>query len=136
MPAWRGGLPGAHRIGPMKVHGVAYRSIWPIGRRAVGIIDQTRLPYEFCTVEVSDWHAMAAAISSMQLRGAPLIGVAAAYGIALAMNQDAGDAALDLACQQLLASRPTAVNLRWAVQRVRARLTHRPGPERARTAWQ
>src|SRR5882757_690247 len=100
----------------MKVHGVAYRSIWPIEQRAVGIIDQTRLPYEFCTVEVNDGGAMAAAIASMQVRGAPLIGVAAAYGIALAMNQDADDAALDSVCQQLLASRPTAVNLRWAVR--------------------
>jgi methylthioribose-1-phosphate isomerase len=120
----------------MKVHGVAYRSIWPIERRAVGIIDQTRLPYEFCTVEVIDCDAMATAIASMQVRGAPLIGVAAAYGLALAMNQDAGDAALDVACQQLLASRPTAVNLRWAVQRMRGLLTRQPERERAGTAWQ
>jgi methylthioribose-1-phosphate isomerase len=119
----------------MKVNGVAYRSIWPIERRAVGIIDQTRLPYEFCTVEVTDGRSMAGAIASMQVRGAPLIGVAAAYGIALAMNQDASDAALESACRQLLASRPTAVNLRWAVQRMRALLTGRPSRERAGTAW-
>jgi methylthioribose-1-phosphate isomerase len=119
----------------MKVHGVAYRSIWPIERRAVGIIDQTRLPYEFCTVEVTDGASMAAAIASMQVRGAPLIGVAAAYGIALAMIQDASDASLDSACQQLLASRPTAVNLRWAVRRMRACLTGCPSLERAGSAW-
>ncbi len=120
----------------MKVHGVAYRSIWPIERRAVGIIDQTLLPYEFCPVEVNDWRCLASAISSMQLRGAPLIGVAAAYGIALAMNQNCDDDALDQACRQLLASRPTGVNLRWAVQRMRARLTPLARSERARAAWQ
>src|SRR5271169_5105542 len=103
----------------MNVHGVAYRSIWPVGQRAVGIIDQTRLPYEFCTLELVDSEHMVTAIASMQVRGAPLIGVAAAYGIALAMNRHAADAPLDHACEGLLASRPTAVNLRWAVQRMR-----------------
>ena len=68
-----------------------FRSIWPIGQRAVGIIDQTGLPYEFRTLELESSHALAAAIASMRLRGAPLIGVAAAYGIALATNGDAGD---------------------------------------------
>jgi methylthioribose-1-phosphate isomerase len=119
----------------MNVHGVAYRSIWSIGQRAVGIIDQTRLPYEFCTLELADCSAMVAAIASMQVRGAPLIGVAAAYGIALAMNRDASDAALDQACRQLLASRPTAVNLRWAVQRVGARVRGLGGSDRVDAAW-
>jgi methylthioribose-1-phosphate isomerase len=119
----------------MKVHGVAYRSIWPIERRAVAIIDQTRLPYEFCTTQLADWRAVATAIASMQVRGAPLIGVAAAYGVALAMNEDASDSALEHACEQLLATRPTAVNLRWALQRVRLHLAHRRGAERADAAW-
>jgi len=119
----------------MKVHGVAYRSIWPIERRAVAIIDQTRLPYEFCTTQLADWRAVAAAIASMQVRGAPLIGVAAAYGVALAMNEDASDSALDHACEHLLATRPTAVNLRWALQRMRLHLAHRRGAERADAAW-
>src|SRR6266478_689987 len=119
----------------MKVNGVAYRSIWPIGQRSVGIIDQTRLPYELHTLELADWRAMVTAIASMQVRGAPLIGVAAAYGIALAANQDADEAALDAAGQQLLASRPTAVNLRWAVQRMRARLDALPRSERRAAAW-
>ncbi len=57
----------------MKVNGVAYRSIWPIGQRSVGIIDQTRLPYELHTLELADWRAMVTAIASMQVRGAPLI---------------------------------------------------------------
>jgi methylthioribose-1-phosphate isomerase len=119
----------------MKVNGVAYRSIWPIGQRSVGIIDQTRLPYELHTLELADWRAMVTAIASMQVRGAPLIGVAAAYGIALAANQDADETALDAAGQQLLASRPTAVNLRWAVQRMRARLDALPRSERRAAAW-
>src|SRR5438552_384860 len=80
----------------MKVNGVAYRSIWPIGQRSVGIIDQTRLPYELHTLELADWRAMVTAIASMQVRGAPLIGVAAAYGIALAANQDADEAGVPL----------------------------------------
>ena len=119
----------------MNVNGVAYRSIWPIGQQAVGIIDQTCLPYEFRTVDLADWRAVCVAIASMQVRGAPLIGVAASYGVALATNQDPSDAALDQAYTALLASRPTAVNLRWAVQRMRARLDGLPRSERRTAAW-
>jgi methylthioribose-1-phosphate isomerase len=119
----------------MKVRGIAYRSIWPIDQRAVGIIDQTRLPYEFCTVELVDWRAVAAAIASMQVRGAPLIGVAAAYGVALAARQDPGRGELEAACRELAASRPTAVNLRWAVERMSARLLALPPEARAAAAW-
>jgi methylthioribose-1-phosphate isomerase len=120
----------------MNVNGIAYRSIWPIRQQAVGIIDQTRLPYEFRTLELTEWRSMVTAIASMQVRGAPLIGVAAAYGIALAANLDAADAALETACRELLESRPTAVNLRWAVQRVRERLGRLPPAERVEAAWQ
>jgi methylthioribose-1-phosphate isomerase len=119
----------------MNVNGVAYRSIWPIGQRAVGIIDQTRLPYEFCTLELTNWSTVATAIASMQVRGAPLIGVAAAYAVALAANEDPEDAALDRACETLLASRPTAVNLRWGVHRMRGRLQALPQAERRAAAW-
>jgi methylthioribose-1-phosphate isomerase len=119
----------------MNVDGVAYRSIWPVGRRAVGIIDQTRLPFEFATLELADAAAVVGAIATMQVRGAPLIGVAAAYGLALAMRVDPGDAALDLVCRDLLASRPTAVNLRWAVTRLRDRLQRLAASDRAAEAW-
>jgi methylthioribose-1-phosphate isomerase len=119
----------------MNVHGVAYRSIWPIGQRAVGIIDQTRLPYEFCTLELAEWRAVATAIAVMQVRGAPLIGSAAAYAVALATNEDPDEAFLDLACRDLLATRPTAVNLRWAVRRMRAQLDRLPPSERRTAAW-
>jgi methylthioribose-1-phosphate isomerase len=119
----------------MNVHGVAYRSIWPVAQRAVGIIDQTRLPYEFATLEVATSSDMARAISTMQVRGAPLIGVAAAYGIALAMNEDSSDAALARACAQLIASRPTAVNLPWAVERQRGHLSRMAPARRSEQAW-
>jgi methylthioribose-1-phosphate isomerase len=119
----------------MNVNGVAYRSIWAIDQRAVGIIDQTRLPYEFRTLELTHWGAVADAIASMQVRGAPLIGVAAAFGVALAAHSDSNEAELDRACRALLASRPTAVNLRWAVQRMRARLDPLPREQRGAAAW-
>ena len=122
-------------IACMNVNGVSYRSIWPIGQRAVGIIDQTCLPYEFRTLDLADWREVAAAITSMQVRGAPLIGVAAAYGVALATRQDPSNAALDVACATLLATRPTAVNLRWALQRMRASLELLPHGERRVAAW-
>src|SRR5690348_14003419 len=128
-------LARPNRIAYMNVNGVAYRSIWPIGQRAVGIIDQTCLPYEFRTLDLADWREVAAAIASMQVRGAPLIGVAAAYGVALATNQDPDDGSLDQACATLLATRPTAVNLRWALQRMRARLDALPRGERRAAAW-
>jgi methylthioribose-1-phosphate isomerase len=119
----------------MNVNGVAYRSIWAIDQRAVGIIDQTRLPYEFRTLELNHWGAVAAAIASMQVRGAPLIGVAAAYGMALAVQQGSNEAELDRAYRELVASRPTAVNLRWAVQRMRTRLDALPREQRRSAAW-
>jgi len=119
----------------MNVHGVPYRSIWPVERRAVGIIDQARLPFEFTTLEISDCSAMTRAIAQMNVRGAPLIGVAAAYGVALAMNEDPRDAALELACAALAASRPTAVNLRWALARQRRLLEGLPAGQRAAQAW-
>ena len=74
----------------MKVGDRHYRSIWPVfsdGRRAVGIVDQTRLPFDFRTVELESWTQVATSITSMQVRGAPLIGVAGAYGLALAMQE-------------------------------------------------
>src|SRR4051794_38802854 len=100
----------------MKVDGKAMRSIWlePDGA-AVGIIDQTRLPHVFATARLETLEEAAHAIRAMQVRGAPLIGATAAYGIALAMRAEPSDAALEQACATLLATRPTAVNLRWAL---------------------
>ena len=118
----------------MKVAGVAYRSVWREGER-VAIIDQTRLPFEFHTLRLSTCDEVAHAIRSMQLRGAPLIGAAAAYGLALAMSADASDASLQHAAALLGGTRPTAVNLRWAIERMSAHLRALAAPARAEAAW-
>ena len=118
----------------MKVAGVPYRSVWRDADR-VAIIDQTRLPFEFHTLRLSDCDEIAHAIRSMQVRGAPLIGVSAAYGIALAMSVDASDSGLKLATESLGNTRPTAVNLRWAIERMTLRLRMILPPARADAAW-
>src|SRR5882672_1486602 len=84
-----GGNPAKHR--PMKINGTPYRSVWPIGADAFGIIDQTRLPHEFVTLTLTTADQAAHAIKSMQTRGAPLIGAVAAYGLALAVRADPSD---------------------------------------------
>jgi len=107
----------------VKVNGTPYRTIWPAGDGwAVEIIDQTRLPHEFVTVRLETADDAATAIRDMWVRGAPLIGATAAYGMALAMHTDPSDANLDAAAEQLMATRPTAVNLRWAVDEMKALL--------------
>jgi methylthioribose-1-phosphate isomerase len=118
----------------MKVGGISYRSIWRDGDR-VGIVDQTRLPFEFHTLRLDSCAQVGHAIRSMQVRGAPLIGAAAAYGIALAMSEDGSDANLEHAAQLLGATRPTAVNLRWGIERMRVHLSPLPPPARAQSAW-
>ena len=120
----------------MKVDGVAWRSIAEDGPHAVRIVDQTRLPFAFATLRVDGVDGIAEAIRSMKLRGAPLIGVAAAYGLALAMQRDSADAALAGAHAMLLSTRPTAVNLRWALARMRSLLQPLPPAGRAAAAWQ
>ena len=92
----------------MNVGTTHYRSIWPIGDDAVGIIDQTTLPHSFATRTVTGSDDMIAAIKTMAVRGAPLIGVAGAYGLALAMRDNPSDAHLAVAYQRLSAARPTA----------------------------
>ena len=120
----------------MKVSGKHYRSIWAeADRSAVHIIDQSRLPHVFETLKIDSVEAMAEAIKSMRLRGAPLIGVAAAYGIALAMNRANTDAAISKATNSLRATRPTAVNLAWAIGRMREALKDVKPAARAEAAW-
>ena len=119
----------------MKVAGVAYRSIWREVDR-VAIIDQTRLPFEFHTLRLTDQDEAAHAIRSMQVRGAPLIGATAAYGIALAMSADASDAGLQAAAKLLGGTRPTAVNLHWAIERMRRRLQALAPGARAAASWE
>ena len=107
----------------MNVAGRPTRTIWPTeDGTAVEVIDQTRLPHEFVTRRLSTLADAAEAIWTMVVRGAPLIGVTGAYGVALAMRQDASDEGLDGAVATLAATRPTAVNLRWALDRMAAAL--------------
>jgi methylthioribose-1-phosphate isomerase len=117
----------------MKVHGRHFRSLWvePDGW-SVGAIDQRRLPHEFVIARITDCDAAAEAIRSMLVRGAPLIGATAAYGVALAMRADSSDAALDRAYDALIATRPTAINLKWALEVMREVLL--PLPPSARTS--
>ena len=121
----------------MKINNTPFRTIWPSSdNAAVEIIDQTRLPHVFATLRLNTMRDAERAIKDMQVRGAPLIGVAAAYGVALAMRENASDTALVEACSVLLAARPTAVNLRWGVEQMRSLLAPLPASERAAAAWQ
>ncbi|HEY1426627.1 MAG TPA: S-methyl-5-thioribose-1-phosphate isomerase [Caulobacteraceae bacterium] len=101
----------------MRVNGQPMRTIRPLADGAVEIIDQTRLPWSLEHVRLTTLQDAARAIADMLVRGAPLIGVTAAYGLALALREDPSDAALDAASATLLATRPTAVNLAWALAR-------------------
>ncbi len=104
-------------------------------RRVVEVIDQTRLPQESAFVPLATAADAARAIATMQVRGAPLIGVTAAYGLALALGGDPSDAGLRDAFAMLLAARPTAVNLHWALERVRAAVAPLSPFARADAAW-
>jgi methylthioribose-1-phosphate isomerase len=118
----------------MKIKGKPYRTIWP-ANSGVEVIDQTKLPHEFVTVKITTLKLAADAIRNMVVRGAPLIGATAAYGVALAMREDASDEALDRAVETLLQTRPTAVNLQWALTRMRDSLRNQPREKRAELAW-
>ena len=120
--------------GAMKVDGRSYRTIWTDGG-AVEIIDQTRLPHDFVTLRLTTMEEAAHAIRSMQVRGAPLIGATAAYGLCLALARDASDAGLDAAYKTLLATRPTAVNLRWALDDMVRVVRPLPPAKRPEDAW-
>ena len=105
----------------MRIEGRDYRTIWLDGDgRSVHVIDQTALPHRLTTQRLSSAAEAARAIADMIVRGAPLIGVTGAYGLALAVAEDASDAAVEAAHAMLLATRPTASNLRWALDRSRA----------------
>jgi methylthioribose-1-phosphate isomerase len=120
----------------MKVSGKPTRSIWvEPDRWSVGVIDQTLLPHRFATVRLTTLDAAARAITTMQVRGAPLIGAAAAYGVCLALRADASDEALERAYATLLATRPTAINLKWALDEMMAAVRNRPRHERLDAAY-
>ena len=120
----------------MKVDGKSMRSIWlePDGW-SVGVIDQTVLPHRFATARLATLDDAAHAIRSMLIRGAPLIGATAAYGVCLALRADASDEALDRAYATLIATRPTAINLKWALDEMMAAVRNRPRAERVAAAY-
>ena len=120
----------------MKVGATSMRTIWlePDGW-SVGVIDQTALPHRLVIERWATLAEAAHAIRAMVVRGAPLIGAAAAYGMALALRQDASDEALERASATLLATRPTAINLKWALDEIAAAVRNRPRAERAAAAY-
>ncbi|MFT4102309.1 MAG: S-methyl-5-thioribose-1-phosphate isomerase [Burkholderiaceae bacterium] len=111
------------------------RTLWIDGQGRLTTIDQTLLPFAYRTFVLDDEAACADAIRTMRVRGAPLIGAVGAYGLALALREAADDAALARAQARLLATRPTAVNLRWGLARVADRVRPLPVAARARAAW-
>jgi len=120
----------------VKVSGIHHRSIragedgW-----SVDIIDQTRLPHSFVIRTLHRVEDAAEAIREMRVRGAPLIGATAAYGLALAMHEAPDDRSLDLACELLFSTRPTAINLRWALERMRKAIHSEATENRAKKAY-
>jgi methylthioribose-1-phosphate isomerase len=120
----------------MKVNGQHTRTIWvEADGTTVGTIDQTALPHRYATIRLRTLADATHAIKSMQVRGAPLIGATAAYGVALALRQDASDAALERAYAALIATRPTAINLKWALDEMMAAVRNRARGERVAAAY-
>jgi methylthioribose-1-phosphate isomerase len=122
----------------MKIDGTPYRSVWidQADGWSVRILDQTKLPWSLDILRLTNLRETAHAIRSMQVRGAPLIGAVAAYGIALALRADASTDAMESAAATLNATRPTAVNLRWALDRMLTRLRNTRQADRVRAAYQ
>ncbi len=119
----------------MKVNGTPYRSIWrDPDSGEVKIIDQRWLPHDFRIAKLSTLEEFATAIREMWVRGAPLIGATAAYAMAEEMARDASDASIDRAWDTLHDTRPTAINLRWALNRCRDHLKSLPEAERGDSA--
>jgi methylthioribose-1-phosphate isomerase len=120
----------------MKVNGQQTRSIWVEDDGiTVGIIDQTLLPYRYATLRLGTVADAAHAIKSMQVRGAPLIGAVAAYGMALALREDPSDAGIERAYALLIATRPTAINLKWALDEMMAAVRNRAREDRVAAAY-
>jgi len=119
----------------MKISGTHYRTIWTTPEGSVRVIDQSRLPFEFATTDLETLDDAAWAIRTMVVRGAPLIGVTAAYGLALALREDSSDAHLANASYRLAATRPTAADLAWSLKRMRDALQNVAPTERVELAF-
>jgi len=120
----------------MRIEGIHYRSVWvDEDGWSVRIFDQTKLPWTLEILRLADEDQVAHAIRAMQVRGAPLIGAVAAYGVALAMRHDPSTPNLERVVAMLGATRPTAINLRWALDRLRAALHNRAASDRVAAAY-
>lgn len=122
----------------MKIDGVPWRTIWEIADQpggAIGVIDQTKLPHALETLTLETLEDAAAAIETMVVRGAPLIGATAAYGVALGLRADASDAGLEAALERLMKTRPTAVNLAWALDQMARALSPLAAADRVAAAY-
>jgi methylthioribose-1-phosphate isomerase len=120
----------------MRVDGKNTRSIWlEANDWSVGVIDQSQLPHRFATIRLTTLDDAARAIATMQVRGAPLIGATAAYGVCLALRADASDEALERAVAKLMATRPTAINLKWALDEMVGAVRNRPRDDRLAAAY-
>jgi methylthioribose-1-phosphate isomerase len=121
----------------MKIDGTPYRSVWvdPGDGWQIRIIDQTKLPWSVDILRLTDARQAAHAIKSMQVRGAPLIGAVAAFGLALALRADSSTQSLEDTAAMLEATRPTAVNLHWALARMLTRLRNTRAADRAQVAY-
>jgi methylthioribose-1-phosphate isomerase len=119
----------------VRISGTHFRTIWATDSGTVRVIDQSRLPFEFATIDLETAADAAAAIKTMVVRGAPLIGATAAYGMALAARSSPSDSRLAEAAQILQATRPTAVNLAWSLSRMRKVLAQVAPQERVDVAF-
>jgi methylthioribose-1-phosphate isomerase len=120
----------------LNIKGKPYRTIWVAADGwSLQIIDQTRLPHELVIVPLKNVEETARAIKTMQVRGAPLIGATAAYGVCLALRADASDEALDRAIAFLAEQRPTAINLRWALEEMGKAVRNLPRERRVPAAY-
>ena len=121
----------------MKINGQGFRSVWvdPDDGASVHVFDQTALPWSLDVLRLTTCDQVADAIARMQVRGAPLIGAVAAYGLALALRADSGSDAMERDAARLVATRPTAVNLRWAIERMLTRLRNTLPEQRVRVAY-
>ncbi|NWH07762.1 MAG: S-methyl-5-thioribose-1-phosphate isomerase [Alphaproteobacteria bacterium] len=120
----------------MKINGRHTRTIWlNADGWSLTVIDQTKLPHRFATLTLDSMTAAAQAIKTMTVRGAPLIGATAAYGLCLALREDASDEALERAYHVLIETRPTAINLKWALDEMMAGLRNIPRTERVAAAY-
>ena len=106
----------------MKIEGKEYRTIW-FENNTVRIIDQTKLPHQFIIKELKTVNDATNAIKTMEVRGAPLIGATAAYGLVLSIIENNDQTFLNQSANDLINSRPTAINLKWAVDRMMKKLS-------------